>query len=253
MVDTLDGVTQADNPPLRKSPLDQVHRAAGAKFTDFGGWDLPLRFGSELAEHQAVRGAAGLFDLSHMAQIEVTGPGADSGLDYALMGAHSTMPVGRASYSMVLAADGGVIDDLIVYRLSADRFFVIANAANRETVGDEFSRRLAGFDATVTDVTLERALIAVQGPQSLAVLTAAGLPRARELGYYRAYEDEWEGAGVIVARTGYTGENGFEVSCLAEVGPRLWEQLMAVGAPLGLVACGLAARDTLRLEAGMPL
>jgi aminomethyltransferase len=235
------------------SPLDRIHREAGAKFTDFGGWRLPLRFGSELAEHHAVRRDAGLFDLSHMAQIDISGPGAGAGLDYALMGAHAQMPTGRASYSMMLAEDGGVIDDLIVYRLGAERFFVIANAANRAEVVGQLTRRLAGFDATVTDLTLTRALIALQGPKSLQIVTAAGLPQAAELGYYRAAETVLDGVAVILARTGYTGENGFEVSCPREAAGRIWEVLAQAGRPFGVAPCGLAARDTLRLEAGMPL
>jgi aminomethyltransferase len=237
----------------RKSPLDQAHRAAGAKFTDFGGWWLPLRFGSELAEHHAVRQAAGLFDLSHMAQFEVTGPGSGEGLDYALSGSHSTMPTGRASYSMLLTEDGGVVDDLIVYRLAADRFFIIANAANREIVAAELSRRLTAFEARLTDVTLARALIAVQGPRALDIMLAAGLDAAADLGYYRAVEASLDGLPVILARTGYTGEDGFEISCAKAAGLDLWQLLRRVGAEFGLVPAGLAARDSLRLEAAMPL
>jgi aminomethyltransferase len=243
--------TEPAVPP--KSPLDQAHREAGAKFTDFGGWQLPLRFGSELAEHHAVRQAAGLFDLSHMAQLDVRGPGAAAGLDYALMGAHSGMPRGRASYSMILAEDGGVIDDLIVYRLDGERFFIIANAANRQVVVDQLTQRLEGFDADLTDLTLSRALIAVQGPKSLQIMRAAGLEQAGDLGYYRAVEATADGVPVILARTGYTGENGFEISCPKEAATRLWDKLVKAGQPLGLIRSGLAARDTLRLEAAMPL
>ncbi|MDR2372931.1 MAG: glycine cleavage system aminomethyltransferase GcvT [Bifidobacteriaceae bacterium] len=239
-------------PPL-DSPLDSRHRAAGAKFTDFGGWRLPLRFGSELAEHQAVRQAAGLFDLSHMAQLEVGGPGAADGLDFALLGAPSLQAEGRAAYSMILAQDGGVIDDLIVYRLGRERFFIIANAANRAVVVEALARRLDGFDATLADVTLERALIAVQGPRALAIMRAAGLVRAADLGYYRAAEAEWEGWPVVLARTGYTGEDGFEVSCPKAAAGAIWDRLVLAGRPFGLARVGLAARDTLRLEAGMPL
>ncbi|MDR2566278.1 MAG: glycine cleavage system aminomethyltransferase GcvT [Bifidobacteriaceae bacterium] len=237
----------------RKSPLDPEHRAAGAKFTEFGGWELPLRFGSELAEHQAVRQAAGLFDLSHMAQLEVAGPQAGEALDYALMGGHSQMPLGRASYSMILAQDGGVIDDLIVYRLAGGRFFVVANASNREPVVDALAARLRGFEATLTDFTLDRALIAVQGPKALEILRAAGFEAANDLGYYRAAETTFNGHEVVLARTGYTGENGFEISISQGAARQLWDELLRAGEPFGLVRAGLAARDTLRLEAGMPL
>jgi aminomethyltransferase len=239
---------------LRKSPLDQVCRDAGAVFTDFGGWELPLRFGSELAEHHAVRTAAGLFDLSHMAQIEVEGSGAGHALDHALMGRHSTMPEGRASYSMILAEDGGVIDDLIVYRLGPDRYFVISNAANRETVVAALAERTAADPGVlVTDVTSSRALIAVQGPAAAGIMAAAGARAAAGLGYYRAGEAVLDGHDVILARTGYTGEDGFEISCRREAAPALWALLRRAGETFGLVPCGLAARDTLRLEAAMPL
>jgi aminomethyltransferase len=245
---------------LIKSPLDCAHRALGAVFTDFGGWELPLRFGSELAEHHAVRTAAGLFDLSHMAQLDIRGARAGDGLDYALMGRHSSMPLGRASYSMLLAEDGGVIDDLIVYRLAADRYFVIANAANRPAVVAALARRLEPFGAQTQDVTLDRALIAVQGPAAAEILLAASAAAGGEagaaiegLGYYRAVETVLAGQAVILARTGYTGEDGFEISCLRAAAPDLWDRLLRAGQPFGLAPCGLAARDTLRLEAAMPL
>jgi aminomethyltransferase len=233
--------------------LDSAHRAAGAKLIDFAGWSLPVRFGSDLAEHHAVRQAAGLFDLSHMAQLAVEGPGAGQALDYALMGRHAAMALGRAAYSMVLAPDGGVIDDLIVYRLAQERFFIIANAANRHAVVEALAQRLAGFAAELADATLSRALIAVQGPRSVEIMLAAGAPQAAALGYYWAAETEIAGRPVILAHTGYTGETGFEISCDRAAAADLWDRLLRAGEPLGLVRCGLAARDTLRLEAAMPL
>ncbi|MDR1824394.1 MAG: glycine cleavage system aminomethyltransferase GcvT [Bifidobacteriaceae bacterium] len=243
----------SDTVGLLQSPLDAVHRRLGATFTDFGGWELPVRFGSDLAEHKAVRTAAGQFDLSHMAQFDLVGPGAGPGLDYALMGEHSTMPLGRASYSMILTPEGTVIDDLIVYRLGQEHYFVISNAANRLVVAAALKERLAGFDTTLEDQTLARALIAVQGPASLDVISAAGLPQATQLGYYRAMEYTLEAVPIVVARTGYTGENGFEVSCPREEAEDLWQLFARAGEPFGLVPCGLACRDTLRLEAAMPL
>jgi aminomethyltransferase len=233
--------------------LDSVHRAAGAVFTEFGGWDLPLRFGSELAEHHAVRAAAGLFDLSHMTQIALEGPAAGDGLDHALLGQHSTMSEGRASYSMLLAEGGGVIDDLIVYRLAPERFFVVANAANHGVVLAELTARLADFGVVPVDLTPTRTLLAVQGPKATAILLAAGASEAAALGYYRAVETTLGGWPVILARTGYTGENGFEISAPSAAAAPLWSALLAAGGPFGLVPVGLAARDTLRLEAAMPL
>jgi aminomethyltransferase len=238
---------------LKHSPLDALHRARGAHFTEFGGWELPVRFGSDLAEHNAVRNAAGLFDLSHMAQLDVPGAGAGLGLDYALLGRHSGMPIGRASYSMILTPEGTVIDDLIVYRLGEDHWFVIANAANRDVVAAELGARLQGFDATLADVTEDSALIAVQGPESPAILAEAGLPEAAALGYYRCTAVVLDGVPLILCRTGYTGEIGYEVACPRDAAPALWERFEAAGADYGLTLCGLACRDTLRLEAGMPL
>jgi aminomethyltransferase len=222
--------------------------------TDFAGWELPLRFGSDLAEHAAVRTAAGLFDLSHMAQLRLTGPGAGQGLDWALTASHSDMPVGRASYSLLLASDGGAIDDLIVDRLGGAEYLVIANAANREVVVEELTQRLEPFEADLRDVTLERTLIAVQGPRSAAILVDAGMEGpARDLSYYTAAPATFAGIEFLVARTGYTGEDGFEIAAPAESAEILWLALEAAGGPYGLVPAGLAARDTLRLEAAMPL
>lgn len=238
---------------MRRSPLFEVTQARGAKFTEFGGWEMPLRFGSELAEHRAVREAAGLFDLSHMAQLDLVGPGSGPGLDYALLGRHSSMPLGRASYSMILAEDGGVIDDLIVYRLGEEHYFVISNASNREVVVDALALRLEKFETHLSDVTAKRALIAVQGPRAGQIMRAVGATAADDLGYYRATETTLVERPVILARTGYTGEDGFEVSIDRDAAPALWALLEGAGQPFGLVPVGLAARDTLRLEAAMPL
>jgi len=243
---------------LRTTALHDRHEALGASFTDFGGWLMPVRYTSDLAEHHAVRTAAGLFDISHMAEFEVTGPGSGAFLDYAVAGAISPMRVGRAKYSLVLAESGGIVDDVIVYRLAEDRFLVIANAGNRDAVAAAFTDRVAGFDAEVVDSTDAYALIAVQGPIARAVVeAAAGIadvqPAFADLGYYAWADGTFEGAPLFVARTGYTGEDGFELLVRAEAAPALWDALLAAGAPLGLVPAGLAARDTLRLEAGMPL
>jgi aminomethyltransferase len=222
--------------------------------TEFAGWSLPLRFGSELAEHTAVRQTAGLFDLSHMAQLEIRGPAAGQALDFALTGAHGAMPHGRASYSLMLEPDGGIVDDLIVYRLADAEYLVIANAANRQAVLERLTERLAQHEATVRDSTLERTLIAVQGPRSAEILAAAGLREvATGLRYYTAAPAQLDGVDVLVARTGYTGEDGFEISAPAGEASGIWAKLEQAGEPFGLVRAGLAARDTLRLEAAMPL
>ncbi len=237
----------------RPTPLHEVHQSLGAVLTDFAGWLMPLRYGSESAEHRAVRTAAGLFDLSHMGEVLVTGPQAAEALDYALVGHLSAVEPGRARYTMMCAPDGGVLDDLIVYRLGREEFLVVANAANTGPVARELGSRAAGFDAAVADRSEHYALVAVQGPRSEAVV--AGLTDA-DLGalrYYAGLPATVAGHAALVARTGYTGEDGFELFVAPGDAVHLWEALMAAGRPLGLVPAGLAARDTLRLEAGMPL
>lgn len=241
---------------MTRSPLEDRHEAAGARFTDFAGWRMPLRFTSELAEHRAVRETAGIFDLSHMAELLVTGPHAAPAMDHAFAGLFSPLVDGQARYSLLLGPDGGILDDVIVYRTAADRFLVVANASNRALVRDELVARSAGADCVVDDVTDELALIAVQGPRSREVLErTAGLELdgLDHLRYYRALPARHDGTEALVARTGYTGEDGFELYIEASAGPALWDALLAAGAEVGAVPAGLAARDTLRLEAGMPL
>ncbi|HTN58501.1 MAG TPA: glycine cleavage system aminomethyltransferase GcvT [Protaetiibacter sp.] len=240
----------------RRSPLDAVHRAAGASFTDFAGWQMPVRYSSDLAEHHAVREAAGLFDLSHMAEILVLGPEAPAALDYALAGRISAVEEGQAKYSLLLAEDGGIIDDLVVYRTGPDRFLVVANAGNRAAAVDALRERAAGFDCVVDDESDDVALIALQGPRSEEILRGVegfDIPELDGLRYYRAVTGDFRGHEVLVARTGYTGEDGFEFYLDPDAASALWEALAETGAGAGLVPCGLAARDTLRLEAGMLL
>lgn len=247
--------------PQRLSPLHAVHEALGAAFTDFAGWQMPVRYSSDLAEHHAVRTAAGIFDISHMAEIAVDGPDAAAFLDAALAGRLSTMAPGKAKYSLLLNEQGGIVDDLIVYRMADTSYLVVANASNRFAVVDALRERSAGvggpaFAVELDDRTEQIALIAVQGPASAAVLAAtAGLDIAGldDLKYYAWGSGSFAGSDLMVARTGYTGEDGFELYVPVEHAAALWAALTAAGEPLGLVPCGLAARDTLRLEAGMPL
>ena len=241
--------------------LYEQHKKAGASFTDFGGWQMPLKYNSELAEHHAVRTAAGLFDLSHMGEVWVTGPQAAAFLDYALAGKLSVVAVGKAKYSLICDADGGIIDDLITYRRADDRYLVVPNAGNAAVVAAALRDRAAGFDVVVEDASAETSLIAMQGPKAQAILLelvpADQHALVTELKYYAAVE-----AGVavngsvqdlLIARTGYTGEDGFEIYIPNVDAPALWEALLAAGEEHGLIPAGLAARDSLRLEAGMPL
>ncbi|GAT72567.1 glycine cleavage system T protein [Microbacterium sp. HM58-2] len=242
----------------RYTPLRERHEALGASFTDFGGWQMPVRYTSDLAEHHAVRQGAGIFDISHMAEFTVRGAGAADYLDYALAGRLSALAVGKAKYSLLLAETGGIVDDVIVYRLQDDDFLIISNAGNRDAVREALSVRTDGFEVDVADVSDDYALIAVQGPNAEAILAAtAGIDEVSipwsEQRYYAWASATFAGKPLLLARTGYTGEDGFELLVAAEDATALWDAVLAAGEPQGLVPAGLAARDTLRLEAGMPL
>ncbi len=237
----------------RRTPLTALHEQLGATLTEFAGWLMPLRYTSETAEHNAVRTAAGLFDLSHMGEISVTGAGAAAALDYALVGELSALKPGRARYTMICAPDGGVLDDLIVYRLAQDEYLVVANAANAVLVAESLAERAAGFEASVLDRTADYALIALQGPRAVGILAPLTDVDLGEVKYYSGNPAKVIGRPVLLARTGYTGEDGFELfASLGDAEP-LWQALSEAGADVGLLPAGLAARDTLRLEAGMPL
>jgi aminomethyltransferase len=239
--------------PARRTAFHDIHAGLGARFTEFGGWEMPVRYGSIVEEHHAVRRAAGLFDLSHMGELRVSGPGAAAGLAGALTSHPGRLSVGRAGYSLLCTPDGGVIDDLIVYRITEHVFLVVPNASNREVVAAELGERLAGHDAVLEDETLATSLLAVQGPAAAAILAGLTDLDLARLSGYAAVETRVAGIPALVARTGYTGEDGFELFVAWDDGPALWEALMAAGADDGLATCGLGARDTLRLEAGMPL
>ncbi|GAA3192134.1 glycine cleavage system aminomethyltransferase GcvT [Dactylosporangium siamense] len=225
------------------TPLFDVHRDLGATFTDFAGRRMPLRYQGELAEHHAVRRAAGLFDLSHMGELEVTGADAGRFLDHALVGRLSTLPVGRARYTMLCHDTGGVLDDLVVYRLAERRYLVVANAANTTVVHVMLREHADGFGVDVRDASADWALIAVQGPAAAAMLDPGPLP------YYGIRAFAVAGRDVLLARTGYTGEDGFEVYCRPADAVAVWRSLL----DRGPTPAGLACRDTLRLEAGMAL
>ncbi|QMU97651.1 glycine cleavage system protein T [Microbacterium esteraromaticum] len=264
----------------RYTPLRDRHEALGASFTDFGGWQMPVRYTSDLAEHHAVREAAGIFDISHMAEFIVDGARAAEYLDYALAGRLSVMAVGKAKYSLLLAEDGGIIDDVIVYRMGEQRFLIISNAGNRDAVREALTARTGSFaagapvppsadgsfgfiagssgDVAVDDVSDDYALIAVQGPKAAEIVAAIdGIDEVSvpwdEQKYYAWASARYRGKPLLLARTGYTGEDGFELLVDAADAAELWDAALAAGADHGLVPAGLAARDTLRLEAGMPL
>ncbi|WP_030380157.1 MULTISPECIES: glycine cleavage system aminomethyltransferase GcvT [unclassified Streptomyces] len=251
MSSTTPGTTPDATP--RRTALDSLHRSLGATMTDFAGWDMPLRYGSEREEHLAVRTRAGLFDLSHMGEIAVTGPEAAAVLNHALVGDLRSVAVGRARYTMICRADGGILDDLIVYRLADTEYLVVANASNARTVLDALTERAAGFDAEVRDDRDAYALLAVQGPASPGILAAVTDADLDGLKYYAGLPGTVAGVPALIARTGYTGEDGFELFVDPADAEKLWQALTEAGASAGLVPCGLSCRDTLRLEAGMPL
>ena len=235
------------------TPLLDRHEALGAKIVEFAGWLMPIQYAGILEEHRAVRGAAGLFDLSHMGELVVEGPEAGAALAAALVTDPPALAVGRAHYSMICAPDGGILDDLIVYRLAEDRFMVVANASNARVVSDALAERLDGFRAVLDDRSLATCLVAVQGPRSLETLGPLTDVDLAKIRYYGIAEGTVAGIHALVARTGYTGEDGFEVFAEVERIEELWDAMLGAGRPHGLVPVGLGARDTLRLEAGMPL
>jgi len=237
----------------RLTALDALHRALGATMTDFAGWDMPLRYGSERDEHNAVRTRAGLFDLSHMGEITVTGPEAAEFLNFALVGDLAAVKVGRARYTMICVNDGGILDDLIVYRLAEAEYMIVSNASNAQHVLNELSNLAEEFEVEVRDDRDAYALIAVQGPESPGILKSVTDADIDGLKYYAGLPGTVAGVPALIARTGYTGEDGFELFVKPEHAVELWQALTKAGEGVGLVPCGLSCRDTLRLEAGMPL
>ncbi|WP_284852532.1 glycine cleavage system aminomethyltransferase GcvT [Corynebacterium rhinophilum] len=242
---------------LLTSPLNAKHEELGATFTAFGPWNMPLKYNSELEEHRAVRNSAGLFDLSHMGEIWVNGPDAGKFLSYSFISNLDSLKVGKAKYSMITAEDGGIIDDLISYRFEDDKFLVVPNAGNADTVWDELNKRSEGFDVELKNESRDVAMIAVQGPKAAEILVPLVEDNKQEavyeLGYYAATMGKVARTFAIIARTGYTGEDGFELIVYNSDAPQLWEELLKAGAEYDIKPCGLAARDSLRLEAGMPL
>jgi aminomethyltransferase len=239
--------------PLHETALVAQHRALGAKLIEFGGWLMPVQYTGILDEHRAVRERAGLFDLSHMGELFIDGPAAGDALAAAVISDPRTLAIGRAQYSMICAADGGIIDDLIIYRLATDRYLVVANAGNARVVSDELADRLEGWNAVLDDRSMVTSLVAIQGPAAVGILAPLTDIDLSALRYYAIAEGHVAGIPALVARTGYTGEDGFEVFVDWDRGADVWNALAEAGRDAGLVPCGLGARDTLRLEAGMPL
>jgi glycine cleavage system T protein (aminomethyltransferase) len=246
-------VTETIEPTAHLSPLIDAHRALGARLIEFGGWLMPVQYTSIIEEHRAVRERAGLFDLSHMGELYIEGPDAGAALAAALVTDPPSLAVGRAQYSMICTPAGGIIDDLIVYRLAETRFLVVANAGNAAVVSDTLAERLATYKAVLDDRSLATGLLAIQGPQARDVLAPLTDVDLGSLRYYAIAEGTVAGIPALVARTGYTGEDGFEVFIETGQTVPLWGTLLAAVNADGGLPVGLGARDTLRLEAGMPL
>ena len=237
---------------LRHSPLHDRHTALGAKMADFGGWAMPIEYpgGGVVAEHTAVRDRVGIFDVSHLGKARVTGPGAVDFVNSCFTNDLRRIEPGKAQYTMCLDDSGGVIDDLIQYLVSEEEVFLIPNAANTTRVVD-LLEAAAPEGITVTNEHADYGVIAVQGTRSDEVLEALGLPTGHE--YMSFVEAQWEGEPVIVCRTGYTGERGYEVLPTWGSTPRLWDALIEAAQQFDGLPCGLGARDTLRTEMGYPL
>ncbi|HEY6794565.1 MAG TPA: glycine cleavage system aminomethyltransferase GcvT, partial [Kineosporiaceae bacterium] len=237
----------------RHTPLYERHVALGAKLADFGGWEMPIEYpgGGVLREHEAVRSEVGLFDVSHLGKLSIRGPGAAAFVDATLSNSLGRISPGRAQYTLCLDdATGGVVDDLIAYLRADDDVLLVPNAANSAEVG----RRLAAAAppaVTVTDEHADLGVLAVQGPRSDDVLADLGLPHGHE--YLSFVDTQWAGQPVVVCRTGYTGERGYELVPSAAAAPALWDALLARVIARGGVPAGLGARDTLRTEMGYPL
>ncbi len=233
---------------LRRTPLHDRHVALGARMVPFGGWEMPVQYSSIVAEHKAVRENVGLFDVSHMGEFLVSGPGAAEFLARVVPANVLELEVGRVVYTQFTNAGGGVVDDLLIYRL-ADHHLLVVNASNIAKDWAHLEPLLPTSGVMMTNASERTALLALQGPRAAEVLAQCATPDPRLLPAFSVQQGQVLGADAVVSRTGYTGEDGFEIFVPSEDAGRVWERLLALGA----TPCGLGARDTLRLEAGLPL
>ena len=235
-------------PDELRTPLHPWHVARGARMVPFGGWDMPVQYTGIIEEHKAVRDDAGLFDIGHMARLSFSGQDTPAFLESVFTNSVSTMRAGQVRYGLLLNDRGGILDDILVYRFT-DHFEAVVNAGNREKILVWLHTHLGNRNCTIFDHTFETAMMAVQGPRSVDLMARLFADDVSALKYYTVCHTTWRGHAVTVSRTGYTGEDGFEIVIANALAVPLWEALIAKGA----VPCGLGARDTLRLEAAMPL
>jgi aminomethyltransferase len=239
---------------LRKTPLHARHRATGARMVGFGGWDMPLEYAGIAAEHLAVRERAGLFDVSHMGEIEIAGRDALAAVQRISCNDASKLQVGQAQYSGLMSERGTFVDDLLVYRLAAEHFILVVNASHVQKDYEHIAAHItAAGDAVAVDASSRYALLAVQGPRALDVLQPLTGVDLAAIKYYWFAHGEVASVRVLMSRTGYTGEDGFEIFVPPQAADRVWQAVLDAGSAAGLVPCGLGARDTLRLEAAMRL
>ncbi len=245
---------QAADAPLKKTPLNARHRASGAKMVPFGGWDMPVEYSGLSAEHDAVRTRAGIFDVSHMGEMEIAGKDALAAVQRISSNDASKLAVGQAQYSGLLTPQGTFVDDLLVYRLAPAHFLLVVNAGNIAKDYAWMAEQIKGVgDAVVVDASSRYALIALQGPEALNVLQPLTGVDLAGMKYYWFGHGEVANVRATVSRTGYTGEDGFEIFVPPQQADKVWLALLQSGQSAGVIPCGLGARDTLRLEAGMRL
>jgi aminomethyltransferase len=238
---------------LKRTPLREFHVAHGGRLVDFAGWEMPVQYRSILEEHKAVRRTAGLFDVSHMGEVDVRGPEAGAFLNHLVTNDVAKLFPGRVLYSPMCYPNGGVVDDLLVYMRGADDYFLCINAGNIDKDLTWIREHAAKFKVTITDRSADYALLAVQGPKAAEIVQSLTGAKLGIVKYYHFTEATVAGIHCLVSRTGYTGEDGFELYHAASEAPALAEAILAAGAPRGLELAGLGARDSLRLEAGYPL
>ena len=238
--------------PLKATPLNAVHRSLNAKMVDFGGWDMPVQYSGILDEHHAVRRAAGLFDVSHMGEIEILGPEAIPCADFLTTNAASRLKTGQAHYSALLYEHGGFVDDILVHKVAGDHYFLCVNASNQDKDYEHIAAHNR-FDAQVDFASHRYAQLAIQGPQARATLQKLTPVDLSAIKYYWFTDGSVSGAPARIAHTGYTGEDGYEIYVAPAEAVRLWNEVLEAGREFGIKPCGLGARNTLRLEAKMAL
>ncbi len=239
---------------VRRTAMYELHKELGARFTEFGGWEMPVRYTTIKQEHMAVRENAGVFDLSHMGEIRVKGKDAVSFLGYVLPSRVKSVRVGKAVYTPMLNEDAGIVDDLIFYRISEDEYLLIVNAANVEKDFAHLARHVGEREVELVDESMKWSLVAIQGPKAEEVVAKVARDvNVKEIPFFGFAFGKIADMDVSIARTGYTGEDGFEILVEWEKGAELMKVLLDAGKDVGVLPCGLGARDSLRLEAGFPL